>query len=47
MLHCRLLAEGAGTVTDGWKLSLLDILCLDYYFTVAQVTQVMSGPLPS
>lgn len=49
MLHtvedccCRLVSEGAGSahrVADGWKVGLLDILCLDFYFTVKQVIQV-------
>lgn len=42
-VFCRFVDEGVGSahsVTDGWKLGLLDILCLDFYFTVAQVIQV-------
>lgn len=34
-------AQPASTSTDGWKLELLDTLCLDHYFTVSQATAVL------
>lgn len=33
--------QTAATITDGWKLELLDTLCLDNYFTVAHVCAIL------
>eukprot|EP00892_Ulva_mutabilis_P004358 jgi/Ulvmu1/2294/UM013_0141.1 len=39
----RLVADAGAAVaaTDGWKLELLDTLCLDHYFTVAHACSVL------
>jgi hypothetical protein len=42
---CRIVSDDGAkqnpVVTDGWKLALLDILCLDYYFQVVHVHDVL------
>ena len=41
-MRCRLVQGTlrSPSVSDGWKLELLDTLCLDVYFTCAQVRQI-------
>lgn len=45
VLACRLVqvTARAPSVSDGWKLELLDTLCLDVYFTCAQVRRVVES----
>lgn len=45
MLLCRLVTptHGYPSVTDGWKLELLDTLCLDHYFTAEQARRVLES----
>ena len=36
------MAAASCPVTDQWRLSYLDVLCLDTWFTMAQALQILS-----
>jgi Domain of unknown function (DUF4476) len=44
-LACRLMGgdKSGNDITDGWKMELLDTVCLDNYFTCSQVNQVLQS----